>query len=159
MKYAIVKNNEIIKILNDNQPFEYNGINYPANWLQCATDEEKQQLNIFSIIENSRPSDLFYTNINDEIIINGDGNPELIWHATEKDINEIKNFLLQIVKNKAYRALQQTDWYIVRFIETGTPIPEDVQQQRTMIRENTIQKETQINNANSVQELIELEIV
>jgi len=41
------------------------------------------------------------------------------------------------LKQRAYQQLLQTDWYVVRFIETGKPIPQDVLDMRNEIR-NTI---------------------
>lgn len=52
----------------------------------------------------------------------------------KKDIlfqQEIDN---QILKYKAYEELLPTDWYVVRFIETGVAIPEEILQQRQAIR-------------------------
>lgn len=40
----------------------------------------------------------------------------------------------QISKNIAYEELLPTDWYVVRFIEIGIPIPEEILKQRQEIR-------------------------
>lgn len=41
----------------------------------------------------------------------------------------------QILINMRARAyLSATDWYIARFIETGQPIPEEIQQKRAEAR-------------------------
>lgn len=41
----------------------------------------------------------------------------------------------KISKNIAYEELLHTDWYVVRFIETGIAIPEEILRQRQAIRE------------------------
>lgn len=50
------------------------------------------------------------------------------------NLQEAKEFLETIIKSTAYQYLQPTDWYVVRFIETGTQIPENVSMFRTSIR-------------------------
>lgn len=37
-------------------------------------------------------------------------------------------------KAEAQTYLNQTDWYVVRFAETGTPIPDDIRQGRAAAR-------------------------
>lgn len=36
------------------------------------------------------------------------------------------------------RTLSETDWYVVRFAETGTPIPDDIKAQRQAARDSVI---------------------
>lgn len=54
--------------------------------------------------------------------------------ATPEEIEQQENQLKQQLKQQAYEELLPTDWYIVRFIETGVPVPEQILQQRQAIR-------------------------
>jgi hypothetical protein len=40
--------------------------------------------------------------------------------------------------HQARKILQSTDWYVVRFLETGTPVPEEITEMRRQARENII---------------------
>ena len=41
----------------------------------------------------------------------------------------------KLLKKQQYEELLPTDWYVVRFVETGVKIPEEILQQRQAIRE------------------------
>ena len=64
---------------------------------------------------------------------------ELIEGATPEEIaeqeNQQKQELKKILKQQQYEELLPTDWYVVRLIETGIPIPEEILQQRQALRE------------------------
>ena len=40
--------------------------------------------------------------------------------------------------HQARKILQSTDWYVVRFLETGTPVPEEITEMRRQARENIL---------------------
>jgi len=40
------------------------------------------------------------------------------------------------VIHQAKKILAATDWYVVRLLETGTPVPEDISNMRTLARKN-----------------------
>lgn len=48
----------------------------------------------------------------------------------------------EIESTKALAYLRDTDWYVTRLAETGTPIPEDVLAARAEARDKVIPKET-----------------
>lgn len=48
---------------------------------------------------------------------------------TEQELRAAQN-------EKARRYLAETDWYVVRFAETGTPIPEDIRAAREAARDS-----------------------
>jgi hypothetical protein len=66
-------------------------------------------------------------------------NGQIIERATPEEIaeqeNQQKQELKKILKQQQYEELLPTDWYVVRFIETGIEIPEEILQQRQAIRE------------------------
>jgi hypothetical protein len=65
---------------------------------------------------------------------------------TEDEITEVENYISTIQENpelthqftrnaQAKHYLVQTDWYVVRFLETGQPIPEKITEMRALARE------------------------
>lgn len=59
---------------------------------------------------------------------------EWIEGATPEEIAEQELEKQKILKQQQYEELLPTDWYVVRFIETGIPVPEEILQQRQEIR-------------------------
>lgn len=54
-------------------------------------------------------------------------------------IQENKEFSLMMLKNmQAKEVLNTTDWYVIRFLETGVPIPEEVLELRAAAREEIV---------------------
>jgi hypothetical protein len=54
---------------------------------------------------------------------------------TQEEIQQQQLEQKKILKQQQYEELLQTDWYVVRFVETGIEIPEEILQQRQAIRE------------------------
>ena len=59
---------------------------------------------------------------------------EWIEGATPEEIAEQQQEKQKILKQQQYEELLETDWYVVRFVETGVKIPEEILQQRQDIR-------------------------
>lgn len=68
---------------------------------------------------------------------------------TEEELTEVENYILSIQENtdfsmvmlknmQAKEILNTTDWYVVRFLETGVPIPEDITELRAAAREQIV---------------------
>lgn len=58
---------------------------------------------------------------------------ETIEFEPQEETIEIDNAFL---KQQAHELLKATDWYVVRFAETGKPIPQEVIEERQRIRDN-----------------------
>ena len=56
------------KRLPQDTPFTQNGIQYPANWLNLSSLEEKEAIGITEVAQQTRPDDRFYW-----VTDNGDG--------------------------------------------------------------------------------------
>ena len=99
------------------------------------------------VYENIEP---FYT---DE-----DGNK--IWNIPN-NLDQLKQVYIDTVKWQANQKLKETDWIVVKCTELGLnpsdKYPEIIEQ-RQAIRDWSNQKEEEINNANSIDELLQLDI-
>lgn len=69
---------------------------------------------------------------NERKIIKGDkdGNPILVDPPppTEEEVNKQRFSELEIY-------LRETDWYVIRYADTGTPVPDDIKAKRQKARE------------------------
>jgi hypothetical protein len=62
-----------------------------------------------------------------------DGN-QWVEGASVQDVAQWKAAKIGSLKIDQYNELQPTDWYIIRQVDTGEPVPENIQQERASIR-------------------------
>jgi len=100
---------------------------------------------------------LIYENI-DPFYIDEDGNE--IWNVPN-NLDQLKQAMIDTVKWQANQKLKETDWVVVKCTELGLnpsdKYPEIIQQ-RQAIRDWSNQKEEEINNATSIDELLKLDV-
>ena len=121
--------------------FTHNNIQYPANWLQLSTAEEKAAIGITETADLPTFDDRFYWSA---------GNP--------KDLDVIKANLVSQVKATAASLLFPTDWKIVRFIETALPVGAEITAYRESVRAASNANETAINACVTMFEIESLQL-
>ena len=128
------------------------GNQYPANWLQLASLEEKEAIGITEIADPVLADDRFYWS--------GDiNNPKALDDKDEENGSVTKglksNFIAQI-KDTTNKLLAQSDWYVIRKLERNIDIPTDIADKRSAIITESNRLETAINAVADVEELIEV---
>jgi hypothetical protein len=121
--------------------FTHNDIQYPQNWLQLSTAEEKAEIGITEVDDPATFDDRFYWSA---------GNP--------KDLDMIKANLVSQVKSTAASLLSPTDWKIVRFIETALPVGAEITAYRESVRAASNANETAINACVTMFEIESLQL-
>jgi hypothetical protein len=124
-------------------PFTHNDIQYPANWIRLATEEDKVAIGLVWEADPVRADDRFYWD--------GDVN-------NPKDIDQVKAMLIAQSKATAGSMLAQSDWKIIRSAETGVPASSEVLTERAAIRTASNDNETAINACTTVDELAVLQL-
>jgi hypothetical protein len=131
----------------DNKPlpvgvaFTHNDIQYPNNWLQLSTAEEKSKIGIIELADPETFDDRFYWSV---------GNP--------RDLDQCKTMLVAQVKQTAAALLIPTDWKIVRFAETGTAVDTATSEYRAAVRAASNANEAAIDECDTVDELAALQL-
>jgi hypothetical protein len=82
-------------------PFEHNGVEYPANWLQLSTPEEKSAIGITEVTDQVRPDDQYYW-----VTENPDGS----YSTTDKDLTQLKATAVKQVQQTVWTMLHPTDY-------------------------------------------------
>jgi len=126
-------------LLNGNRlqldvPFTHDDIQYPANWLRMASQEDRAAIGITEVADPIRPDDRFYW---------VDGNNQ----GTPKDLTQLKADWTKQVDQIAYSLLFTTDWMVVRKADVGTDIPADTVTYRTAVRAAAVSNRAAIANA------------
>lgn len=128
-----------MKKLTVGQAFEFNGIQYPADWLEKTTLEEKQAIGITEEPDPEWFDDRYYWGVN---------NP--------KDLDMLKEVAITNIKSGAASLLQPTDWKIIRSSETGGRVDLATLNARADIRTKSNEFETSINACTTIEELAAL---
>ena len=175
--YALVQNNKIEKFFNNPKSFELNGNKYSAQIFSLWSNEEKNAIGIYEVTYNhsNKKDESYYINTNEQfkfennkvISYFGTATPKQLEDvdATDEDgepvlqdgkqvvIKGLKSQKISISKQQTAGLLANTDWYVTRKADTGTAIPQNIQDFRTEVRIVSNQQETQINACATVEQL------
>jgi len=175
--YALVINNEIVKVFANPEGFTLNDNQYSSQIFTAWSKEEKQAIGIYEVeTDSSKFKDESYYNNTNEIFEFKNGKAIRKWgtatakqledvNATDEDgepiirdgvqlvIKGLKSQKISISKQQTAGLLQLTDWYVTRKSDTGTAIPQEIQDFRTEVRIVSNQQETQINACTTVEQL------
>jgi hypothetical protein len=131
--------------IQEGQAFTINDVQYPSNWLNLSTPEEKLAIGLEEVIATNSPaSDVYYwvSSILDKAT--------LTYTNTPKDLTSVKSGALSTINSTAYTILQPSDWMVVKATETSTPINPDWNTYRANVRSTADQTRTAVTAAQDV---------
>ena len=177
--YALVKNDNIEKIINNPKAMIIDDVQYPAKIFELWSSSELNAIGIYEVITDTSnfKDEYYYINTNeqfdysdnqvtrswgnatpkrleDEDAVDENGDPVL-----DDDGNQVINYGLKtekkrIVKQQASVLLAPTDWYVVKATEVPEyNVPENITSFRTEVRAKSNEMETQIDACTTVDEL------
>jgi hypothetical protein len=138
------------KVIPLDTPFTHGDLQYPANWIRLASEEDKAAIGLVWEAEPVRADDRFYWDGN----IN---NPKALEDVTNEDgkvTKGLKSQLISQVKASAGSLLAATDWKVVRAAEGVKPTDEVTLADRAAIRAWSDTTENAIKACTTVEELI-----
>ena len=177
--YALVEDNEIIKIINNPKAMIINDVQYPAKIFQLWSKSELNNIGIYEVITDltNKKDEAYYINTNEEYNF-ADNQVTRSWgtatpkrlededavdedgeNILDEDGNQVINYGLKtekkrIVKQQASGLLAPTDWYVVKATEVEDyNVPENITTFRADVRAKSNEMETQIDACNNVDEL------
>ena len=120
-------------------PFTYNEQQYPANWLQLASLEEKEAIGITEVPDAPMVDDRFY------------------WSADNpKDLDQLKSQWIAQIKDTTNKLLAETDWMVIRKIERNIDIPANIVAYRKAVIDECVRLESDIASKKKVETFIEV---
>jgi hypothetical protein len=137
--------------IQEGTAFEIDGVQYPANWLNLSTPEEKLAIGLEEVIATNQPANQQFYWVSETL-----NQAELTYVNTPKDFTPCQEQLVSQTKQTAYTILFPTDWMVVKAFETNTPIPENWNTWRETIRIQAKEYVAQINLCTTVEELAAL---
>ena len=175
--YALVVNNEIVKVFSNPEPFEHNRNKYSSQIFTLWSNEEKNAIGIYEIeTDSSNLKDESYYNNTNEIFEFKKGKAIRKWRtATPKQLEDViakdeegneivinnkhiiikglKSQKISMIKSQSAGLLNSSDWYVVRKSETGKDIPANIETFRTAVRTKSNEMEAMITACKTVDEL------
>jgi hypothetical protein len=155
--------------------YDANGTQYPPQWLNVSTEEQKLAIGITWVADPIRADDRFYWDgdinnpkaLEDKLETKEDGSPlykqvydkvtESMVDTTEQVVTKgLKSNFIAQVKDTAGKLLASTDWYVIRKAERSIDIPSEVALKRTQIITESNRLETDIQASTTVEALIEV---
>ena len=155
--------------------YDANGTQYPPQWLNVSTEEQKAAIGITWVADPIRADDRFYWDgdinnpkaLEDKLETKEDGSPlykqvydkttESMVDTTEQVVTKgLKSNFIAQVKDTAGKLLASTDWYVIRKAERSIDIPSEVALKRTQIITESNRLETDIQASTTVEALIEV---
>lgn len=153
--FAIVKNNKFVNFLPENTPFTINGTQYPSNYLNLSTPQEKAKLGIVDVVYGQRADDKYYW-VSEDAPVVADGVVKVNYTATPKDLAECLKQALSAVNAQAYSILLPSDWMVVKAVESSSNVPTVWSTWRQEIRDQAANQVTAISACTTVDQLAAL---
>jgi len=131
--------------INEGTAFEINGVQYPANWLNLSTPEEKVEIGLEEVIVTNQPANDTYYWVSETL-----SEATLTYTNTPKDLLSVKTTALNQINATAYSILLPTDWMVVKSVETSTPINASWNTWRQSIRTTALTATNAVEGASDV---------
>lgn len=152
--FAIVQNGQIMLLVQAGVPFTWDGIDYPANWCNLSSPEDKAAIGMVDVVYGSQPSDTYYWVTADAPVYNATANQvDINYTATPKDLTSVKTNAINQVNSTAYSLLLPTDWMVVKAVETSTSVAPAWNSWRQSVRN------TATNTVNAVEGAVDVDAV
>ena len=120
-------------------PFTHNDLQYPANWLQLASLEEKEAIGITEVDDAPIVDDRFY------------------WSADNpKDLDQLKSQWIAQIKDTTNKLLAATDWMVIRKVERNIDIPANIVAYRKAVIDECVRLESDITSKKKVETFIDV---
>ena len=131
--FAIIRNQEIYKLVQEGTSFELDGNQYPANWINLSSVADKAAIGMVDVVYSVRPDDKYYwVTENPPLYLNGV--VEVSYTSSDKDLTQLKDSATQQINQTAWTILSPSDWMVTKSVETETPMDPEWSTWRAAIR-------------------------
>lgn len=137
--------------INEGTAFTISDVQYPANWLNLSTPEEKASIGLEEVVATNSPANYQYYWVSTEL--NG---ATLTYINTPKDLISVQESAISTINSTAYSILFPSDWMAVKAFETATPMDTAWSTWRSAIRAEAATQITAINACTTIEQLADL---
>ena len=115
--------------IQEGTQFTIDGVEYPSNWLNLSTPEEKEAIGLEEVVATNSPANDQYYWVSTEL-----NEATLTYVNTPKDLDTVKSNAVAQINQTAYSILLPSDWMVVKSVETNTPMSTEWNTWRQSIR-------------------------
>ena len=177
--FALVENNQFVKIVNSNKGIELNEVQYPKTIFTLWNNSEREAIGIYEVTVDSsnKKDEEYYINtdvtyaFSDNTVTGSYGTAtakplnDILWADDDDDrpsdvsvgdvkVKGLKTLEIEKIKAQASGLLSPTDWHVVKATEVSDySVPSDVATYRANVRAKSNEMETQINACSDVDAL------
>jgi hypothetical protein len=151
--FAIIKDNAIEQLIPNGNQFTIGDIQYPSNWYQLSTQEERIALGAVDVVYGTRPDDKYYW-VTESAPVIANGVVEINYTSTSKDLENLKKIAITQVNSQAFSLLSPTDYMSIKALETSTQMADAWKIWRESIRTSALNAKTAINASTNIDGLI-----
>lgn len=121
--FAIISNGVIALLVPAGTAFEWDSIQYPANWCNLSSPEEKAAIGMVDVIHEARPDDRYFW-VSEAPPTLVDGVVRIGYTSTSKELVGLKKQATDAIDEKIYLTLKTSDYIMVRNYQDATYKPE-----------------------------------
>ena len=181
--YALVENNQFVKLMRTNKGFTLNNLQYPKEVFTLWTDAERKAIGIYPVRTDTtnKKDEAWYINTNISYAVSGDevvgsygtatakAIDDTLWTQEDADegllgdreigdlkVKGLKTIKKEMIDNQCAGILAPSDWMVVKATETGTTMDSGWKTWRASVRTKCNSMQTQIDNASDVDALAAL---
>lgn len=149
--WARVFNGQLVEIIHQPKAMVINDIQHPKTiFTRAWTDEERKAIGIIPYkYSGNNINDEYYTSTFSDSV-GENAVTRTYTNNAVSDLAELKTSKISNAKGYANQLLSDTDWYVVRNVETSTAIPSEITAFRTAVRTNYASLKTAITDAANV---------
>ena len=166
--WALVKANQVIKIINGAQAFEHNDVKHPANIFSSWSDAEKEAIGLYPVQQdNTNYKDpTFYKNRGESFQFDATNKVvKKVWKTAEDHemedktvdgvtVEGLKTKKINEVNTQAFNILKPTDWMAIKASEVSDySVPDNISKFRTAVRAKSNDMVTRIKATKDVRVL------
>jgi hypothetical protein len=134
--------------IQEGTQFTIDGVEYPSNWLNLSTPEQKEAIGLEEVIATNSPANDQYYWVSTEL-----NEATLTYINTPKDLDTVKSNSVSQINQTAYSILLPSDWMVVKSVETGNPVAPNWNTWRQSIRTTADTTRTAVAGAVDVEEV------
>lgn len=139
------------KYIQEGTQFDLNGVTYPPQWLNQATEEEKTAIGLEEVVATNTPANGKYYWVTPEY-----NEATLTYINTPKDLDTIKTNSITQINQIAYSLLFPSDWMVVKSVESATPVPTEWNTWRQSVRQVASDTKSSVNACTDVDQVCQI---
>jgi len=156
--WARVKASQVIEIINSPKAMNINGTQYPSTIFRLWSASQLKAIGLYSYSLTGM-KDSFYYNMGSitHKVDDSAGTVVGTYSSSAKPMSGLKEAWVDKIKSTAGSLISKYDWMSLRFAQSGTAIPKNVNTYMNSVRANSGIMEAKVNAASDVEALIALD--